>query len=339
MERQDVLTKAKESDRRIEPQRQIVNEQGVVLSVKDAEEFRAYKRRKIVEEIMAGMHKSSAYIRSEAETARICERALRLKQAAIKLPLTRLASVRKRLGNGKVKLDCRIGDSGETTTKVKVYETKVALRGKAKEITVAITPSLIATGRFDEIRKDLRAVRRAAKGALVKATVVEEVPFSVLSRLARLTGEVGLQFFSVGYFPGCERLRFDLINGCKLEVTGVQTLTDFKRLLAVGVARIVTDSAWEIYNAWMQEADKIEFVKKRVPVETEKQELPVEEGRTKDVSTPEPTQETPALPADRPCVQPKTNAPVPVSKIVEKNGIAERSSSLSGFESSELKFL
>lgn len=327
IERQDVLTKAKEQNRAIAPRKQIANEQGVLLSAKDAEEFRAYKRRKIVEEIMAGMHKSSTSLKNEAELSRVCERALRLKQAAVKTPITKMPVLQKRLGKSKVKLDCLIGGNGETATKVKVYETKLALSCQAKEITVAITPSLVAAGRFDEIRKELRAVRRAARKTIVKATFLEETPVSVQSRLARLVSEVGLQFFSVAYFSGCERLRFDLLNGCKLEVTGVQTLSDFKRLLSVGVARIDSDFAWEMYNEWMQAADKIEFVKP-VPVTTEQQTPAIE-----------PIEDAPVLPADRPCVQPKTNAPVPVSKIVEKSGIAERPAEPTGFESSELKFL
>ncbi|MBO4940045.1 MAG: hypothetical protein J6D30_03330 [Clostridia bacterium] len=304
---------------------------GVLLSVKEAEEFRAYKRRKAVEEIMAGMQKSAATLTTEAELPRVCERALRLKQAAIKMPLTRMSAAKKRLGKSKIKFDCLIGGDGETSTKIKAYETREAIRLGAEEITVVITPSYITASKFEEIRRELRAIRRVAKRKIVKAAVFGELSLAVYSRLARLVSEVGLQFFCIYSFSGCEKLRFDLINGCKLEIMGIQTLQDFKRMLTFNVGRIVTDSAWEIYGAWLQEADKIEFAKmleKAPPKEElpEKPSAPVEE----------PAQ---AAPTDKPCVEPKQTTPLPVSKVVEKNGIPEQKPTAVGIEGSELKFM
>ena len=76
-----------------------------------------------------------------------------------------------------------------------------------------------------------------------------------LSRVARVACEVGASFFSVPYFAGCERLRLELTGGCKLEVSGVENIDDFKRLSQIGVGRIVTDKAWEMYTELLKEAD------------------------------------------------------------------------------------
>ena len=49
----------------------------------------------------------------------------------------------------------------------------------------------------------------------------------------------------------------DLTNGCGLEVTGVETLDDFKKLTETGVHRIVTARAWEIYAEWLKEVNEM----------------------------------------------------------------------------------
>lgn len=314
------------------PESEIVK--GVLLSAKEADEFRAFKRRKIVEEIMSGMQKSAAPLTTVTEAAKVCERALRLKQAAVKLSLTKIATVQKRLGKSNVKFDCCIGGNGETSAKVKVYEAKLAIRNKARELTVVIAPSYINASQFEEIRKELRAVRKIAKrGIAIKAMVVGEWPFAVLSRLARLVSEVGLQYFCVPYFSGCERLRFDLINGCKLEVSGVKTLTEFRRMLALGVSRVVTENAWEIYGAWMQEADKMEFAKSAVLIkEKEKTEQSPAQEMPPDLPLSAPEK-------DKPCVEPKKTTPLPVSKVVKADGIVEKKPVAAGIESSDLKFM
>jgi hypothetical protein len=139
-----------------------------------------------------------------------------------------------------------------------------------------------------------------------------------------------MRFFCIPYFAGCEKLRFDLMNGCKLEVIGVQHLQDFRRLLTFGIARMVTDSAWEIYGAWLQEADRIEFAKSE-DRETLKEQSPEQSTEKENVATIPPT--------DRPCVEPKPSSPLPVSKVVEKNGIPERKPTAAGIEGSELKFM
>ena len=93
---------------------------GMFLSPQDAEEYRAYKRRKKVEEIMSAIAKSEASLLNGEDPQRVCERAIRLKQAAIKVPPSWLPKAKTYLGGSKVKIDCVIGGNGETLTKVKV---------------------------------------------------------------------------------------------------------------------------------------------------------------------------------------------------------------------------
>ncbi len=230
---------------------------GMFLSPQDAEEYRAYKRRKKVEEIMAAIAKSEASLLNGEDPQRVCERAIRLKQAAIKVPPSWLPQAKTYLGGSKVKIDCVIGGNGETLTKVKAYEMRVALKGNAKELTVLIAPSMLSQGRFQEIKKELKKLCRTARKTVVKVWVDSNYPFATLSKVARICCEVGVKYFCVPYFNGCERLRFDLVNGCQIEVSEVENLAEYRKLCESGVGRIVTRNIWEIYSEWIKEADKI----------------------------------------------------------------------------------
>ncbi|MBQ8308973.1 MAG: hypothetical protein IJX96_03975 [Clostridia bacterium] len=228
--------------------------QGVVISEREAEEYRAYKRRKKQNEVASAIAVSEGTLLEGADIQRVCDRAIRLGQSAVKVPLSKLEKAATYLSGSKVKLDCVVGGTGETLAKVKAFETRLAVRRKASEITVIVAPSLIDGCRYGEIRKELKRLRRAAGKATLKVRV-EEAALPVLGRVAKLASELGIQYFSIPYFHGCERLRIDLMNGCRLEVSGVESTEEFKKLRAAGVGRIVTDRAWEIYSEWLLEVN------------------------------------------------------------------------------------
>ena len=232
-----------------------VNTAQTALSAADIAEFRAYKRNKKLTELSAAIMRSEALLMRGEDTQRVCERAVRLRQAAVKLPLTKLAQASYYLTGSGVKLDCTVGGDGETVSKVKAFETKLAVKRGASEITLLIAPSLLDCCRYGEIRREIRRVKRAAGKAKIKVRVERTGSLTALGRIARIASDLHAQFFSVPYFEGCERLRLDLTNGCLLEVTGVEKKAQFEELIRLGVGRIVTASAWEIYNDWVREAN------------------------------------------------------------------------------------
>jgi hypothetical protein len=60
----------------------------------------------------------------------------------------------------------------------------------------------------------------------------------------------------VPYYEGCEKLKLDLTSGCLLEVCGVDDLEQYQKMMAAGVSRVVTSSAWEMYAEWLKEANR-----------------------------------------------------------------------------------
>ena len=174
-----------------------------------------------------------------------------------------------------VRIDCIIGGDGETFVSVKAYETKKALKEGAKEITLRITPSLIVNGRYTELRKEIKAVKRAAKRAVLKVRVEKVYPLAILERLTHICCEVGVSYFSVPYFNGCERLQMLCKGGCLLEVSSIDSLPVFKEMAGAGIGRMILKRAWELYNEWLKDVEAITVEREEytpLPVKEEKEE-------------------------------------------------------------------
>jgi deoxyribose-phosphate aldolase len=256
-------------------------EKSILLSLSDAEEYKRFKRQKRVAEIMSLISNSESDLLRGENIQRTCERALRLKQAAVKVYPSSLVATAFYLRGTSVKLDCIIGGNGETLPKVKQYEAKIAMRRGANELTLTLSPTLIQACRYGELKREVKRIVRTAKKAGVKVWVDKNYPLSTLGKIVRLSGEAGAKFVSIPYFKGCEVLRFDLRGGCKLEVQGLQTGAEVERLLSSGVGRIVTDKAWDIYSEWMVAAERLTVPQEEEPIEEkqEKSEEKKEEGK------------------------------------------------------------
>ncbi len=236
---------------------------GVFLSTADAEEFSVYKKQKILSAVSFAVSRTQGSLLNGEDVQRVCERANRLRQAAVKTPLTKLMQVKYYLGASNVKIDCEIGGTGETLTKVKVYEARLAVKKKAQEITLVATPSVLDTCRYGELRKEIKRVKRAIKRTVLKVKIPKQLSPSALTRVARVCSDTGVHFLTVPYFSGCERLRLDLTGGCELEVVGVENFADYRRLIGAGVRRIVTDHAWEFYSEWLKECGEYSYLQDR----------------------------------------------------------------------------
>ena len=242
-------------------------EGGMTLSTRDAEEYRAFKKQKKIAEITGAICRSATPIGFKDEMKKLVDRAVRFRQAAVQVRLPQLAQVKSCLLKSNVKIDCVIGGNGETLATVKAYEAKLARKMSAKELTLVLAPSYIATGRYGELNKEIQRVQRAAKTASVKVWVENKYPFPMLARIARLVSEMGVKYFCVPYFEGCQRLRYDLLKGCRLEVSEVENLEDFKKMAEAGVERVVTSHIQEFYLEWMKEVENMPLLIDKKPME------------------------------------------------------------------------
>lgn len=234
-------------------------EKRVRITTQEAIEYREYKRQKKRAEILSAIANSEGVLSDFEDEKRVRERAMRLRQAAVCMSPERLQALGGIYAQRGLAVDCLIGGNGETIAKVKAYEAKRAVKMHASELTLTLSPYAVLDGRFDEIAKEIKLVKRAASKVKLKVRVNRVYPSAVLSRLARLCAEGGAAYFCVPYFDGCERIRLELKNGCKLQVAGVDDLSIFKKMHGAGVERILTTQGWEMYAEWMKEVEKINF--------------------------------------------------------------------------------
>ncbi|MBQ8886045.1 MAG: hypothetical protein IJY62_06730 [Clostridia bacterium] len=246
--------------------------EGIVLPPSEAEEYCLFKRQKRMAEVGA------AFARAELEGARgltlselkrLSESAKRVGAAAVRTTPNFIGVLKSFLAGSAVLIDCAVGGTGETTAKVKAYETKQAVKSGAGELTLTVCGSNIKNGRYGEVKKEIKKVVKAArKGLVKKQTFAVKVSAAGLGyedvlRLARLVAECGGKFLSVPFFAGAETLKRDMQGCCMLEVTGVETAADYKILVGAGVESICLENAESVYNELMREAQDCNFT---VPV-------------------------------------------------------------------------
>ncbi len=258
-------------------ERTLQQSQSVTLSHKEAEEYCAYKRQKKISEITAAMRRAESVLTGSEDVARTCERAARLKVSAVQLTPAGLSQWGELVRARPVRIDCIVGGDGESIPKVKAFEARQMIRLGARELTVRITPSLVACSRYTLLRKELRRLRKATSRVVLKARVERPLPQATLSRLLRICDEVGVDYFSTPYFEGCERLQTELRGLCQLEVSGVDSLPVFQKMAGAGIGRMITRRAWDIYCEWVQEVEKIALEQKQIPplAEGERKEKPL----------------------------------------------------------------
>ncbi len=228
----------------------------VLLSKDEAAEYRNYKRQKYLSSVGEAVGKTALDGRGKGsieELTELCRLALRYGAAAVKTTGSRLQTLKSFLGNGKTLVDCAVGGDGSVCFRAKRYEGKLAVRYGAREITYVPDLFTIKNGRYAELKKELRAFKKAFKKTLVKLSLEAVTDETEIYRLAKLASECGVGV-STRYFVGAERLKADMPNTF-LEVLGVQDAAAFRRLYESGVDRLGTDFLTEIYTRLMQEAE------------------------------------------------------------------------------------
>lgn len=231
----------------------------IIISSAEAEEFRAFKKQKRIEEAKTAMARVEAECATRGltltELKKVCDGAKRTRLSAVRVYPALLTSVKAFLQGSGVKSDCVVGGLGETTTKVKVYECKQARKLGAGEITLVLSPSMLKSGRTGEVRREIKKVVKAAKKSIVKVVAEGEWQESELVKLGRTVAWARAKFLSVQYYGGAEMLKKQLGDSCMLEVTGVNDFSDFKALIKAGVERIATKTYEEFFAMLMKEAE------------------------------------------------------------------------------------
>ncbi len=252
----DLLMKRRAVDEEKLPEAVKQNPDALTISNREAVEYCAYKKQKKVSSIMDGISRAVYVLEDTDDVQRVIAQSLRLRLSALRMSPLQLERQGAKCKEKGVSCDCVIGGNGETLAKVKVYEAKCAVRLKARQLTLVLAPSQIHACRYAEIRREIRRLRRLAKKMLLTVSLSGGSTAN-LARIARICSEVGVDYLSVPYFAGCERVKAELTGGVKLEVVGAETLANYKKLVDLGVGRIVTNRVAQFHAEWIKEADEI----------------------------------------------------------------------------------
>lgn len=101
----------------------------------------------------------------------ICDDAVAYQTASVCIPPSYVKQAAEYLGD-KMPVCTVIGfPNGYNTTAVKVFETEDAVRNGAEEIDMVINLGWVKEGRYDLVREEIQAVKKACNGKLLKVII------------------------------------------------------------------------------------------------------------------------------------------------------------------------
>lgn len=153
--------------------------------------------------------------------------------------------------DGKVKICTVIGfPNGYSTTAVKCFEAENAVKNGADEIDMVINVTMVKNGLFDEVLAEVRAVKAACGGKLLKVIIetcllTEEEKV----RLCSVVSESGADFIktSTGFAGGgataddVALMAAHVRDGLKIKAAGgISTIADAEEFIRLGAERLGT---------------------------------------------------------------------------------------------------
>ena len=164
----------------------------------------------------------------------------------------------------QIKIACVVGfPMGENKTETKVFETKRAVADGADEIDMVICISAVKNANYSYVKREIRQVVKAAKGAPVKVILETSLlSHEEMVKAAQCAKDAGAAFVktSTGYFgEGAKtedvRLLKETVKGaCSVKASGgIRDAVQFRAMLGAGADRIGTSSGVAIAESLKKE--------------------------------------------------------------------------------------
>jgi deoxyribose-phosphate aldolase len=192
------------------------------------------------------------------EVDRVCREAVEHNMASACIPPRFVKNAKDSYGN-RLNVCTVIGfPLGYNTTRVKVYETQQAVLDGADEIDMVIHVGDAKSGDFDRITEEIRAVKAACEGRILK--VIVETCYLTEEEKTEVCGcvsEAGADFIktSTGFGTGgavpqdIELFLKCLAPGIKIKASGgIRTREAIEGFLKQGVERIGASAALKAYE-------------------------------------------------------------------------------------------
>lgn len=205
------------------------------------------------------------------EIRELCDQAIRYGCASVCIPPCHVAGAKRYVGD-RMKICTVIGfPNGYMTTAAKAFETRDAVANGADEIDMVINISMVRDGCWKEVAEDIRAVREACRGRILKVIIeccllTEEEKI----QLCRIVSDSGADYIktSTGFSTGgatFEDVKLMRANSCStLKVKaagGISSLDDAEQFMRLGAERLGTSRIVKI--AMQQESEAAKSLKQQ----------------------------------------------------------------------------
>ena len=185
---------------------------------------------------------------TEDDFIALAEEAIEAGAASVCVPPAAVAFLKNKYGD-RLRITTVIGfPNGYNTTAVKVFETEDAVKNGADEVDMVIAVGKVKERDYDYLLKEISAVRKAAKGKILKVIVetcllTEEEKI----KLCKIVTDAGADYIktSTGFQKAGATIEDVLLfkkhigTGVKIKAAGgIRTLEDAEKYLAAGADRI-----------------------------------------------------------------------------------------------------
>ena len=185
-----------------------------------------------------------------AEIRQLCDEAIRYNCASVCIPPCHVAGAKRYVG-AKMAVCTVIGfPNGYNTTKIKVQEARDAIANGASEIDMVINLAMVKDGCWDDVLREIVAVRDATEGYILKV-IIETCLLTEdeKKKLCELVSSSGADYIktSTGFSTGgATREDVQLLRACcgphvKVKAAGgIKTIQDAEDMIALGADRLGT---------------------------------------------------------------------------------------------------
>ena len=196
---------------------------------------------------------------TKAQILTLCEEAKQFNFASVCVNPTWVATCANELKGTDVKVCTVIGfPLGANTSKVKAYETKMAIEEGADEVDMVINIGALKAGDMDTVYQDIQAVVDASQGHCVKV-IIETCLLTdeekVLACQQAMKAKATFVKTSTGFSTGgatvhdVALMKQTVGDHCEVKASGgVKTFEDMEAMVNAGASRIGTSSGISLMN-------------------------------------------------------------------------------------------
>ena len=187
---------------------------------------------------------------SSKEIMQLCDQAIKYRCASVCIPPCHVAGAKRYVGD-RLKICTVIGfPNGYNSSAVKAFEAADAVKNGADEIDMVINLSMVKDGCWADVADDIRAVREATRGKILKVIIeccllTEEEKI----RLCKIVSACGCEYIktSTGFSKGgatredVALLRANVAPEVKVKAAGgISSLQDAEDFINLGAERLGT---------------------------------------------------------------------------------------------------